>query len=90
MSTIDEATAKKIMEQGLYVDETRYIVTYDNMFGGKSWGTIGWRENPARYHESPAILTDTAFPGFTPSSNLTSEACGGKVLNAMINFLLFD
>ncbi len=54
MSTINEATAKKIMEQGLYVDETRYIVTYDNMFGGKSWGTIGWRENPARYHESPA------------------------------------
>jgi len=54
VSTIDEDTAKLITEKGLYVDETRYVLTYDNMFGGKSWATIGWRENPSRYHESPA------------------------------------
>jgi len=54
MSTIDEVTANKIIKDGLYVDETRYVLTYENMFGGKSWATIGWRENPGRYHMSEA------------------------------------
>jgi hypothetical protein len=55
MGTINKAIADKIIAGTNYVDETQYIVTYNNQFdGGLEYATIGWRESPTRYHDSPA------------------------------------
>lgn len=55
MGTVNQAIAEKIIAGTDYVNETQYVVTYNNQFdGGLEYATIGWRENPRRYHESPA------------------------------------
>jgi len=55
MSTINKEIAAKIINGVDYVDETQYIVTYNNQFnGGLEYATIGWCESPMRYHYSYA------------------------------------
>jgi len=55
MATINKQIAKDIMHTGKYADETQYIITYNNMFDGTlSYATIGWRQHPMIYHNSPA------------------------------------
>lgn len=55
MGTINEAIATKIISGQDYVDETQYLITYNNQFNGAlEYATIGWRESPMRYHNSPA------------------------------------
>jgi hypothetical protein len=57
MGTINKAIADKIINGTDFVDETQYVVTYNNMFdGGLEYATIGWREDPLRYHASPACF----------------------------------
>jgi hypothetical protein len=62
MGTINKAIADKIIAGTDYVDETQYIVTYNNVFdGGLEYATIGWRESATRYHDSPACRNVTVI-----------------------------
>lgn len=54
MATINEETANKIMAGEYGEDQPRFIVKYDDMFGGKAWAVLFASDDPLRYHESAA------------------------------------
>ncbi len=75
MSFIDQATASRIIHEGHYRDETAYVVSYLNQWGGTSWATLGWRDDPLRYHRSPACMNvrlEWANPAAKPFPEVTS------------------
>ena len=64
MSTISKALAEQLIaNNGYYVDDTpaTKIITYDNMYGGKSWAVVYPHEDQMRYEDSPACLNVTTI-----------------------------
>ena len=49
------------------IDETKFIITYNNMFDGSlTYAIIGWRDPDFKYHDSPAC-SNTKFIWKHPS-----------------------
>ena len=65
MSSVPESIAREIIaNDGYYLDDERVtqVVTYNNQFdGGLTYALVYGRNNPRKYHDSPACLNVRAI-----------------------------